>query len=109
MNPHEDAAEAVVEHAQSIARLDPHLSARAWSEALAGHVRAIRLLAASYVGASIDRPFYKALKSASLQAEGVFVHTPAGRVELLVDTRRGQQRFELWSAREMRENEAQAR
>lgn len=103
VNPHDDLADSIIEHAEAMARLDPHLSARAWNEALAGHVRAIRVLAAAWVGAGVDRPFYKALKAASLRAEGVFVHTPGGRVEFLVDTRRGQHRFDLLSTRELRE------
>ena len=41
-----------------------------------------------------------ALKAATGRVEGVFVHTPGGRVEMLVDTRRGQQRFDLVEPRE---------
>lgn len=106
MNALHDTADSIVEHAHSLARLDPHLAARAWNEAVAAHVRGIRLLAAPHMGASIDRPFYKALKAASLQAEGVFVHTPGGRVEFLVETRRGQQRFDLLTPQQLREADA---
>lgn len=106
MSAHEDTAESIVEHAAALARLDPHLPARAWTSAVQAHVRTIRLLAAPYVDGAVDRPFYKALKAASLSAEGVFVHTPGGRVELLVDTRRGQQRFELLGPRELRDLDA---
>ena len=104
MSAHDDVADSIVEHAASLARLDPHMPARAWADAVATHIRTIRLLAAAYVGPSVDRPFYKALKAATLQAEGVFVHMPGGRVEFLVDTRRGQQRFELLSTQELRES-----
>lgn len=103
MSAHDDIADSIVEHAASLARLDPHLPARAWSEAVAAHIRTIRLLAAAHVDGAVDRPFYKALKAATLRVQGVFVHTPGGRVEFLVDTRRGQQRFDLQSARELRE------
>lgn len=103
MSTHDDVADSIVEHAAALARLDPHLPARAWTEAVATHIRTIRVLAAAFIGASIDRPFYKALKAATLQVDGVFVHTPAGRVEFLVDTKRGQQRFDLLSVHELRE------
>jgi hypothetical protein len=102
---HDELAASIIEHAEAIAWLDPHLPARDWNAALSGHVRAIRVLAASWVGAGVDRAFYKALKAASLRAAGVFVHTPGGRVEFLVDTRRGQHRFELLGPRELREAE----
>lgn len=106
MSTPEDTAGSVVEHAQSLARLDPHQPARAWNQAVAAHVRTIRLLAAPFVDGAVDRGFYRALKAASLQAEGVFVHTPAGRVEFLVDTRRGQQRFDLLDPQALREMDA---
>lgn len=106
MSAPEDTAESIVEHAQALARLDPHMAARAWNEAVAAHVRTIRLLGAPYVDGAVDRVFYRALKAASLAAEGVFVHTPGGRVELLVDTRRGQQRFDLLAPQALRELDA---
>jgi hypothetical protein len=106
MSAHQDTAESMIEHARSLARLDPHMPARAWTTAVAAHVRTIRLLGAPHVEGAIDRPFYKALKAASLEAEGVFVHTPGGRVEFLVDTRRGQQRFDLLSPQALRELDA---
>jgi hypothetical protein len=106
MSAHEDTADSIVEHARSLATLDPHMPARAWSTAVAVHVRTIRLLAAPYVDGAVDRPFYTALKAASLQVDGVFVHTPGGQVEMLVDTRRGQQRFELLSPQALRELDA---
>lgn len=106
MSVPEDTAQSIVEHAQALARLDPHLPARAWNESVAAHVRTIRLLGAPHVDRAIDRAFYRALKAASMQAEGVFVHTPGGRVELLVDTRRGQQRFDLLAPAELRELDA---
>lgn len=95
MSLHDDVADSIVEHAVSLSRLDPHMPARAWSDSVAAHVRTIRLLAAAAMPGGVDRPFYRALKAASGRVEGVFVHTPGGRVEMLVDTRRGQQRFDL--------------
>ena len=106
MSAHQDTADSIVEHACALARLDPHLPARAWTTAVQSHVRTIRLLAAPHVDGAVDRPFYKALKAASLAVEGVFVHTPGGRVEMLVDTRRGQQRFDLLTPGELRELDA---
>ena len=95
MSAHDDVADSIVEHAVSLSRLDPHMPARAWADAVAAHVRTIRLLACAAMPGVVDRPFYRALKAATGRVEGVFVHTPGGRVEMLVDTRRGQQRFDL--------------
>lgn len=106
MSSYSEIADAVIEHAEAIARLDARrLDAAAFDAAVAEHVRAIRVLAVSHVDPVADRVFFKALKAASLRTDGVFVHIPDGIVEFLVDTARGQQRFALWNARELREGE----
>ncbi|WP_462114976.1 hypothetical protein [Lysobacter xanthus] len=104
MSAFSDTADAIVDHAEAIARLDPRrLDATAFDAALAAHVHAIRVLGMPHVEPHADRAFFKALKASSMRADGVYVHIPDGIVEFLVDTARGQARFALWNAREMRE------
>ena len=62
----------------------------------------IRVLAVSHIDPLADRAFFKAIKAATARAPGVYVHIPDGIIEFLVDTARGQQRFELWNAKELR-------
>ena len=47
-------------------------------------------------------PLAQASGPATARAPGVYVHIPDGIIEFLVDTARGQQRFELWNAKELR-------
>lgn len=99
-----DTADAIVDHAEAIARLDARrLDAAAFDAAAAAHVHAIRVLALPHMDPHADRAFFKALKASTRRVEGVFVHIPEGIVEFLVETARGQWRFDLWNAREMRE------
>lgn len=106
MSPYSEIADALVEHAEAMTRLDAkRLDAAAFDAAVAEHVHAIRVLAVSHVDPVADRAFFKAIKAASLRAAGVFVHIPDGIVEFLVDTARGQRRFALWNARELREGD----
>ena len=99
-----EIADAIVDHAEAMTRVDARrLDAAAFEAAAQEHVHAIRVLAAPHVDPLADRAFFKALKAATLRAPGVFVHIPDGVVEFLVDTPRGQRRFELWNARELRE------
>ena len=104
MSTYSEIADALVEHAEAMTRLDARrLDAAGFDAAVAEHVRAIRVLAVSHVDPVADRAFFKAIKVASMRASGVFVHMPDGIVEFLVDTARGQVKFELWNARELRE------
>lgn len=107
MSAFAEIADAIVDHAEAMTRLDARrLDAAAFDAAVADHVHAIRVLALPHVDPLADRAFFKALKAASLRARGVFVHIPDGIVEFLVDTARGQRRFVLWNAKEMREGGA---
>jgi len=104
MTAYSDTADAIVEHAEAMTRLDARrLDAAAFDAAVAEHQHAIRVLAVSHIDPLADRTFFKALKAASLRVPGVFAHIPDGIIELIVDTARGQRRFELWNARELRE------
>lgn len=104
MSAYSETADAIVEHAEAMTRLDARrLDAAAFEAAVAEHVHAIRVLAVSYVDPRVDRAFFKALKAATLRATGVFAHVPEGIAELLVDTARGQVQVALWNARELRE------
>lgn len=104
MTGYTETADAIVEHAEAITRLNARrLDAAAFEAAVDEHVHAIRVLGVSYVDPLADRAFFKTLKAATLRAPGVFVHIPDGIIELIVETARGQRRFELWNARELRD------
>jgi hypothetical protein len=99
-----ETADSIVEHAEAMTRLDARrLDASAFDAAIAEHVHAIRVLAVSHIDPLADRAFFKVLKAATSRVPGVFAHIPEGIIELLVDTTRGQVRFELWNARELRD------
>lgn len=104
MSTYAEIAESIVEHAESMTRLDARrLDAVAFDAAIAEHVHAIRVLALPHVDPLADRAFFKAIRAATPRVPGVFVHIPDGIVEFLVDTARGQVKFELLNARELRE------
>ncbi|WP_133500435.1 hypothetical protein [Cognatilysobacter terrigena] len=103
MSAYSEIADAIVDHAESIARLDARrLDAAAFDAAVDEHVHAIRVLAVSHIDPVADRAFFKAIKTATSRVTNVFVHIPDGIIEFLVDTARGQRRFELWNAKELR-------
>jgi hypothetical protein len=104
VSAYNETADAIVDHAEAMTRLDARrLDARAFDDAVAEHVHAIRVLAVSHIDPLADRAFFKVLKAATRRAPGVFAHIPDGIIELLVDTARGQVAFELWNARELRD------
>ncbi|AXK72924.1 hypothetical protein DWG18_11985 [Lysobacter sp. TY2-98] len=104
MSAYSEIADAIVDHAESIARLGARrLDVEAFDAAVDEHVHAIRVLAVSHIDPLADRAFFKAIKAATARASGVYVHMPDGIVEFLVDTARGQRRFQLWNAKELRE------
>jgi hypothetical protein len=104
VSAYSETADAIVDHAEAMTRLDAQrLDAAAFDAAVAEHAHAIRVLAVSYVDPRVDRAFFKALKAATLRATGVFAHLADGIAELLVDTARGQVKVALWNARELRE------
>lgn len=104
MSTYAEIADAIVEHAEAMTRLGARrLDAGAFDAAVAEHVHAIRVLAVSHIDPVADRAFFKAIKASTLRTTGVYAHIPDGIIEFLVDTARGQVRFELWNARELRE------
>ncbi|MGY4514921.1 hypothetical protein [Lysobacter sp. HA18] len=104
MSAYSEIADAIVDHADAIARLDARrLDEAAFEASVAEHVHAIRVLAVSHIDPRADRAFFKAIKAATLRVAGVFVHIPDGIIEFIVDTARGQRRFDLWNAKELRE------
>jgi hypothetical protein len=107
MTAYSETADAIVEHAEAMTRLDARrLDAAAFDAAIEEHIHAIRVLAVSYIDPLADRAFFRTLKAATLRMPGVFAHIPDGVIELIVDTARGQRRFGLWNARELREGGA---
>lgn len=97
-NAYTDTADSIVEHAQAITRLDAReLGETAYTDTVARHVHAIRVLATAYVDPILDRAFFKELKAASLRADGVHVHFAEGVVGVIVDGRARQHRFALLS------------
>lgn len=81
-----DTADSIIDHARSIARLDARTPGEAaYAGTVAGHVHAMRVLAAAHVDPALDRAFFKALKEASAQADGVFVQFDDGVVHVIVD------------------------
>ena len=104
MSAYSETADAILDHAEAMTRLDTRrLDPAAFDAAVAEHVHAIRVLAVSYVDPLVDRAFFKVLKAATMRGSGVFAHVVDGIAELLVDTARGQVKVALWNAREMRE------
>lgn len=97
-SPYTETAESIVEHACAITRLDAlALGETAYADAVAGHVQAMRVLAAAHVDPTLDRGFFKELRSAATRADGVFVHFVDGAVNIIIDARTRQHRFDLLS------------
>lgn len=92
-DPLAELADSILDQAQALRRdaRDP--------DAVARHMHAMRVLAAAHVDPALDRGFYRELKAASLQRDGVFVHFVDGVVNLIVDAADAsvQHRFDLVS------------
>ncbi len=100
-----EIAEAVLEHAQSITRLDGQMGAAAYVAAYSSHVRAMRLLAVAHMDPQPDRQFVRNLRNLSANAVGVFVHMSDGGVELVIDTASRQHKVKLWNRRQLLKGE----
>ncbi len=101
-----DIAEAILEHAAAITRLDARaMGQAAHATAYAGHVDAIRLLAVEYVDPYPDRELVRQLKTLSGNFPGVFVQLADGAIRLVVDTASQQHRFKLWTRQQILKNE----
>lgn len=109
MSPHDihtDIAESILEHAESISRLDgAGLDPVAYAAAYASHVNAIRLLAVPHMDPQPDRELMRRLKQLSGTVPGVQVRLADGAIQLIVDAARNQHRFKLWNREQMRKNE----
>ena len=101
-----DIADAILDHAAAITRLDGDgMKPAAYAAAYSSHVEAIRLLAVSHVDPRPDREFVRELKARSGQVPGVFVQFVDGAIELVVDAARRQHRFQLWNRAQLLKNE----
>lgn len=100
-----DIADAILEHAAAITRLDGDMKHAGYAAAYSSHVDAIRLLAVSHVDPRPDREFVRELKTRSGQVPGVFVQFADGAIELVVDAVRRQHRFHLWNREQLLKNE----
>lgn len=106
--PYAEIAEAILDHAQSISRLDGDMGAAAYQAALSSHVRAMRLLAVAHMDPQPDRQFVRQLRTLSGNAAGVFVHMIDGAIELVIDAASKQQKIKLWNRRQLLKNEEEA-
>ena len=101
-----DIADAILEHAAAITRLDGvGIEPAAYAAAISSHVAAIRLLAVSHVDPWPDREFVRELRTRSGLVPGVFVQFADGAVELIVDAVRRQHRLQLWTRAQLLKNE----
>lgn len=93
-----EAADSILEHAQAVVRLGQRdLDGDDYAAALAQHVHAIRLVAAAHVDPMLDRAFFRQLRQAAAQSGALFVLFEDGIVQLVIDSARGQHRFDLLS------------
>lgn len=100
-----EIAESILEHAESITRLDARgTDAAAYETAYAGHVSAMRLLALPHMDPQPDLELVRRLKSLSRGVPGVQVQLADGAIELIIDGAR-QHRIKLWNRRQLQKNE----
>lgn len=105
-NAYTDVATAILEHAESITRLDADgMGQAAYDAAVAGHVNAVRLLAVPHMDPQPDRELLRNLKNLSARTPGVYVQLADGAIELIVDAARRQHKFKLWNRRQLDKNE----
>jgi hypothetical protein len=104
-NPQAEIAESILEHAQSIARLDRDMGAAAYDAAYSTHVRAMRLLAVPHMDPQPDRELVRNLRNLSADFPGVYVQMIDGTIQLIVDTASRQHKVKLWNRRQLLKNE----
>lgn len=104
-DPLAQTAEAILEHAHAISRLDSDTGAAAYEAAYSTHVRAMRLLAVPHMDPQPDRQLVRQLRTLSGEVAGVFVHLVDGAVELVIDTATRQHKVKLWNRRQLLKNE----
>ena len=103
--PQAEIAESILEHAQSIARLDRHMGAAAYDAAYSTHVRAMRVLAVPHMDPQPDRELIRNLRNRSAHFPGVYLQMIEGTILVIVDTANRQHTVKLWNRREMMKNE----
>lgn len=105
-NAHTDIAASILEHAEAITRLDADsMDPAAYEAAVAGHVRAMRLMAVPHIDPQPDRELLRNLKDLSASTPGVYVQLADGAIQLIVDAARRQHKFKLWNRRQLEKNE----
>jgi len=97
-DPYTEVAEAVIDHAVAMTRLNPRtLGADGFAAAAADHVRSMRVLAAAQVDPMPDRRFVRALNAVVARTDDVLVRFEENVLHVFVDNPHREQRFELIS------------
>ncbi|MBA3486334.1 MAG: hypothetical protein H0T88_03930 [Lysobacter sp.] len=105
-NIYTDLAESILEHAESIARLDAgRAEADAYDIMYADHVAAMRSLAVPHMDPQPDFKLVRKLRTLSGNFDGVFVHMVDGAVQLIIDSPTRQHKVKLWNRRQFDRNE----
>ena len=105
-NVHAEIAEAILEHAEAITRLDADgMGEAAYDAAVASHVAAMRLLAVPHMDPQPDRKLVRELRSLSGNIPGVYVQLADGSIQLIVDAAGRQHRIKLWNRQQLLKNE----
>ena len=105
-NVHTEIAEAILEHAEAITRLDADgMGEAAYDTAVASHVSAMRLLAVPHMDPQPDRELVRKLKNFSGNIPGVYVQLEDGSIQLIVDAPSRQHRIKLWNRQQLLKNE----
>lgn len=105
-NIHTDLAEAILEHAAAVTRLDARgMGDAAYEATYASHVSAMRLIAVEHVDPHPDRELVRKLKALSGNVPGVFVQFADGAIQLIIDTASKQHKFKLWTRQQLLRNE----
>lgn len=105
-NIYTDLAESILEHAESIARLDANrMDAAAYETMYADHVAAMRSVAVPHMDPQPDFKLVRKLRNLAGNFDGVFVHMVDGAVQLIIDSATRQHKVKLWNRRQFDRNE----
>ena len=105
-NIHTDIAMSILEHAESIGRLDAAgMSPTAYDAAVATHVSAMRVLAVPHMDPQPDRELVRQLRALLDRTPSVQMRLADGGVLLIVDAVRRQHTFKLWNRQQFARNE----
>lgn len=101
-----EIAESILEHAESIGRLDARgMDEDAYEAAYVDHVSAMRLLAVPHMDPQPDLELVRRLKSLAGGVPGVQVQVADGAIQLIIDSAQQQHRVKLWNRRQLAKNE----